>query len=508
MRYIKESNVKMILVIGDWSLGIRRILGCLLLLGFISSCSVSKQIGKQANDILINDTAISTGHIGISIYEPATDKYWYNYNATKYFIPASNTKLFTLYAGMKYLGDSLVGMRYTFYDALSSKDGNIKILALNPSGDPTFLNPEFTYQPVSTFLHNARFDKFTVSQDSWKSSSLGSGWAWDDYNEPYLAERSPMPVYGNIIKIELEKVEENSARYLALKKRNTKKDSSIIPVQKYFLKTTPSFFEKNLNTKADFNYFIEMEKEGKIKIVRHQFSNIFDFERSSTVLKSVAIPFYTKIDSTSLNFMPYEHSVASKILSELLSKKEIYNGTLGLKLDFTPIHSQPSDSLFKPMMHRSDNFFAEQTLLMASNEHLGYMSDEKIIDTLLKTDLKDIPQKPKWVDGSGLSRYNLFTPQSFVYILNKTKNEFGWDRIKNILPTGGTGTLSSYYKKDSSFIYAKTGTLSNNCALSGYLITKKGKLLIFSVLANNYISGATPVRRAVEKFLLAIRENY
>ena len=95
-----------------------------------------------------------------------------------------------------------------------------------------------------------------------------------------------------------------------------------------------------------------------------------------------------------------------------------------------------------------------------------------------------------------------------MYILNKTKNEFGWDRIKNILPTGGTGTLSSYYKKDSSFIYAKTGTLSNNCALSGYLITKKGKLLIFSVLANNYISGATPVRRAVEKFLLAIRENY
>mgnify|MGYP003539427736 FL=1 len=144
MRYIKESNVKMILVIGDWSLGIRRILCCLLLLGFISSCSVSKQIGKQANDILIKDTAISTGHIGISIYEPATDKYWYNYNATKYFIPASNTKLFTLYAGMKYLGDSLVGMRYTFYDALSSKDGNIKILALNPSGDPTFLNPEFT----------------------------------------------------------------------------------------------------------------------------------------------------------------------------------------------------------------------------------------------------------------------------------------------------------------------------------------------------------------------------
>jgi D-alanyl-D-alanine carboxypeptidase/D-alanyl-D-alanine-endopeptidase (penicillin-binding protein 4) len=145
---------------------------------------------------------------------------------------------------------------------------------------------------------------------------------------------------------------------------------------------------------------------------------------------------------------------------------------------------------------------------MVSNEYLGYMSDAKIIDTLLKYDLKEVPQKPKWVDGSGLSRYNLFTPQSFVYMLNKIKNEFGWQRIKNILPTGGTGTLSSYYKKDSGYIYAKTGTLSNNCALSGYLITKKGKVLIFSVLANNYITNAAPVRKAVEQFLLAIRENY
>ena len=159
-------------------------------------------------------------------------------------------------------------------------------------------------------------------------------------------------------------------------------------------------------------------------------------------------------------------------------------------------------------MHRSNNFFAEQTLLMASNEHLGFMSDAKIIDTILKSDLKEMPQKPKWVDGSGLSRYNLFTPQSFVYLLNKMKNEFGLERMKNILATGGEGTLSSYYKKDAGFIYAKTGTLSNNCALSGYLITKKGKLLIFSVLVNQYITGATPVRKAVEQFLQGIREKY
>ena len=68
------------------------------------------------------------------------------------------------------------------------------------------------------------------------------------------------------------------------------------------------------------------------------------------------------------------------------------------RLRWHKIKSQPTDSLFKPMMHFSDNFFAEQTLLMVSNEYLGYMSDEKIIEALLNADLKDAPQKPKWVD--------------------------------------------------------------------------------------------------------------
>ena len=160
------------------------------------------------------------------------------------------------------------------------------------------------------------------------------------------------------------------------------------------------------------------------------------------------------------------------------------------------------------MMHNSDNFFAEQTLLMASNEHLGYMNDEAIIDTLLKTDLKDVPQQPRWVDGSGLSRYNLFTPQSFVYILNKMKNEFGLERLKVILPTGGQGTLKNYYTADSNFIYAKTGSMSNQVTLSGYLITKKNKLLIFSILINNEMGSAAIVRRAIERFIKGIRNNY
>ena len=421
----------------------------------LASCSVSKQISKQATAILLNDTAISKGHIGISIYEPATNKYWYNYDATKYFVPASNTKLFTLYAGMKYLGDSLAGLRYQSH-AMPSET----IIEITPTGDPTFLYPEFIKQPVLYFLKQQQ--KIVINTLPYLNP-LGMGWAWDDYQETYMAPRSSFPMYGNVVKI----------KWL-------NKDS---------LSIYPQYFHRESEMTDSFDSgFNLIKKFGSNHLI---FTSGFDKNKNTTFESDL----FTGINLLKDTLNNLDIAYTNGFIIQKDNKNKI-------------IHSQPSDSLFKPMMHRSDNFFAEQTLLMASNEHLGYMNDEAIIDTILKTDLKDVPQKPRWVDGSGLSRYNLFTPQSFVYILNKMKNEFGWDRLKNILPTGGTGTLSSYYKNDSSFIYAKTGTLSNNCALSGFLITKKGKLLIFSVLVNNYQTGATPVRKAVEHFLQGIREKY
>jgi D-alanyl-D-alanine carboxypeptidase/D-alanyl-D-alanine-endopeptidase (penicillin-binding protein 4) len=437
------------------------------------SCSVSKQFSKKADAILLKDTAIMHGNIGISIYEPATNKYLYRHNAESYFTPASNTKLFTLYAGMKYLGDSLVGLRYDI------ENGYVNILG---TGDPTFLLSEFKNQPVFDFLKAHEKVNYSLDGSDPRFTPLGKGWSWDDYLSSDAAERSEMPVYGNLVKFFMQ-------------------DDTLAVVP-------PVFYNQRIQSN---NITLKNGAASGFNIVRPFEENIFQAEYSSSENQSKS-----KFSSEYLPFKTISGSVGSirnhtflKLLEDTLHKKIGDHTIVGTKV--RPkylVHSQPTDSLFKPMMHRSDNFFAEQTLLMASNEHLGYMSDEDMIDTLLKTDLKDIPQRPKWVDGSGLSRYNLFTPNDFAYILGKLKNEFGFDRIKNILATGGEGTLKYYFKKDSGFIYAKTGTLSNNCALSGYLITKKNKLLIFSVLTNNYITSSTPVRKAVEKYIEFIRENY
>lgn len=134
------------------------------------------------------------------------------------------------------------------------------------------------------------------------------------------------------------------------------------------------------------------------------------------------------------------------------------------------VFSQPTDSVLKIMMHRSDNFFAEQILLMAANEKYGSIEEDSLMNTILKEVLNDFAYKPRWADGSGLSRYNIFSPQHFIALLHAMKKEFPENRLKAIFPTAGEGTLGSYPKSDSGYIYAKTGTLSGVVALSGFFV--------------------------------------
>jgi len=260
------------------------------------------------------------------------------------------------------------------------------------------------------------------------------------------------------------------------------------------LYTTPE-----VNWKVDF----DTARSDIFFVQRDIAENSYKIKEGKKSPEEQEVPFVTNGVNSAIELLPDTIHKAIGLASPRMLEHLFLN-----KGSIVYIHSQPTDSLLKPMMHRSDNFFAEQSLLMVSNELLGVMNDEKVIDSLLKTDFKDLPQKPVWVDGSGLSRYNLFSPQDFVFIFNKMKNDFGMDRIKNIFATGNEGTLRNYYVPESGYIFAKTGTLSGVVSISGFLYTKKNKLLIFSVLVNNHNSSATKVRRAVEKLIEGIRNNY
>lgn len=468
-----------------------------------TSCSVQQQIARSAKQVLA-DSSLRTAHVGISIYEPATGKYWYDHQGDHYFVPASNTKIPTCYAAMKYLGDSLVGLRYGYPEEKNYRD---KVLVIQPTGDPTFLLPEYKYQPVYNFLKQKLAGEKRIMgymDTTWKEQRWGSGWSWNDYDAAYMAERSSLPLYGNVINVSLYPVRD----------RPTGDTSSPYNLKCRLFKTQHPYFDSLVNQRLLIARGQLKKDTPDVRLVRDMDANFFMGERANRPFSNLTIPFVTRNGATARDFLQESFHAALWHVFPLKQKNEFeYDcrdcdlGTFHIN-EWQTIHSQPTDSLLAPMMHRSDNFFAEQALLMVSNERLGIMSDEQIVDTLLATDLKDLPQKPRWVDGSGLSRYNLFTPQDFIFILDKMQKEFGMERVQTLFPTGGKGTLANYYQADSGYIYAKTGTLSGVVALSGFLYTRQHKLLIFSVLVNNHRASATGVRRAVEQLLQGLRKKY
>jgi serine-type D-Ala-D-Ala carboxypeptidase/endopeptidase (penicillin-binding protein 4) len=344
-------------------------------------------------------------------------------------------------------------------------------LFIRPAGDPTLLHPDYKIQPLLSYLRSLDNSKKNVWFGSgyWQSRAWGSGWSWNDFDASYMAERSAMPVYGNLVSF------------------NGKNDK---------IEVIPSYFNSKLTLNNSKPLFVS-------SVDRAQFRNEYKVFTESNSSRIIQVPFITS-DSLNFRLLMDTLKMAKTIIPPGSAPPPMLN-------EETPriynIKSQLTDSLLKPMMHRSDNFFAEQSLIMVSNTVLGLMNDGKIIDSLLKTDFKDLPQKPRWADGSGLSRFNLFTPQDFIVILNKMKNEFGMERIKTIFPTGNEGTLENYYRSEEGYIFAKTGTLSGVVALSGFIYTKKNKLLIFSILVNNHQASAVQVRRAMEKFVRSLREK-
>jgi D-alanyl-D-alanine carboxypeptidase/D-alanyl-D-alanine-endopeptidase (penicillin-binding protein 4) len=171
------------------------------------------------------------------------------------------------------------------------------------------------------------------------------------------------------------------------------------------------------------------------------------------------------------------------------------------------LYTQATDSVIRRMLLRSDNFFAEQLLLQCANKSFGQFNDQRMIDSLLHGLLADLPDSPRWVDGCGLSRYNLFTPRSQTCLLNKMIDSFGVDYLKSLLASNGEGTLKTFLSDLSPVVFAKTGTLSNNFCLTGLLTTQKGKRLLFSVMIN-HVQAKTPyIRKAVELYIRKILEH-
>jgi len=417
----------------------------------LSGCSV-----RQAQKTLLSSEGVKGAHIGIAIYNDTKGQWLTKYQSDHYFTPASNTKILATYLGLQFLGDSLPGWKMA---------ENADTLFLMPLGDPSFMHPEFKHQPVVDIIKKTKKQVVIVGNNQDQFEIFGSGWSWADYAEDYQPERSRMPIYGNVVHF-----------YQSNKKLEAIK---------------PFYFFKDM---------VDLDKVEEKNWSRNRMGNRFFTTNENNKSKYFQVPF-SQEDVPML--------LAVDLLKDTLGKIISFQNKSTLPVtSYKTINTVPTDSLLKIMMLRSDNFYADQIVLMASEQLFGKMDDAALLDSAKKLFFVDLPQRMRWVDGSGLSRYNLNTPENYIAILQQMQSKFGEARVKNIFEKGGEGTIAAYYKNFPGTMYAKTGTLGGQVALSGFIYTPKQQKLYFSVLVANHMSpSSTQVRRAVETYLTKVTKG-
>jgi D-alanyl-D-alanine carboxypeptidase/D-alanyl-D-alanine-endopeptidase (penicillin-binding protein 4) len=332
------------------------------------------------------------------------------------------------------------------------------------TGDPSNLQSQLKNVKAYNFL-KASGKKLFFASGRYKGSFYGKGWQWDDYNDYYQAEIDEFPLMDNLVDYAL-------------------KNGS--------LTISPEAFAPL--TSAD-----PSSKATTFSITRSFIENRFTHPTIAPAANyNQKVPFKVSVNTT------------IQILSDTLSKT-VENIQMAMPANAKTLYGIRSDSVLKEMMLPSDNFIAEQLLLVYSDKLGQELSSEKAIAYIQKEYLSALPDKFIWADGSGLSRYDLVTPRSVIKLLDMIYKEVNDPkRLFSMLPGGGmSGTLRNAYPKTTQpFVFGKTGSLANVHNQSGYVVTKKGKTYLFSFLNNNFVVPTSDVRKEMVRIMTYIHENY
>ncbi|MBP6828918.1 MAG: D-alanyl-D-alanine carboxypeptidase [Saprospiraceae bacterium] len=412
------------------------------------ACSPARQIQREVKKSPVFNRAFT----GFTLLDPETGRTLADVNGDHYFTPASCIKILTLYTCLKVLGDSVPGLKYqtVLQDSHST-------IVLKATADPTFLHPRFqAWQAPFQFLKNRRDSILLYPQP--EMDRFGPGWAWDDYPYGFQPERSTFPMYGNVV------------HFL--------KNEDVLEIQ-------PPFFKNDF---VELPYYL-----APAEMKRKEFENQWLVPLIDLKIKERWLPF-TAVNPALL---------LSDTLGKPVREAGLYEFENGPKA-WQTLYSTPLDTVMRRMMHQSDNFIAEQMLLLCAGKKFNTLDQDTLIQWVLDSVLTELPQRPKWIDGSGLSRYNLMTPQSIATVLLRLWREQPQEALLSLFPAGGVdGTLSEWYagKDGKPYVFAKTGSMGSVSCLSGYVRTRRGKMLIFSFMHNHFVGSSREWKEEMQRIL-------
>ena len=445
---------------------------------------------QQQLDSLLNDSRYDGSQVALVVRDATTGETLYDRNGAQRMLPASNTKLFTSTAAMHVLGPS-----YRFHtDVLATAPvtgGKLRgNLYLKGYGDPTAL--ESDYAGLAQQLKAAgvrRVDGDLIADDTYFDHvRLGDSWSWDDEPFYYNAEISALTLAPNTDYDSGTAIVESRPGAAAGAPLNL----ALVPANGVLklINTATTGAAGSANT-------VNVERDHGTNIVR----------------VSGSMPLGATVEQDWVTVWEPELYAADVFRRALTAQGIQVDGRI--KNAATPTtarqlardESMTVGELMTPFLKLSNNMHAEtlvKTMGAVAEADGSWPAGLGVVTDYAKSIGVDT-SRIRLSDGSGLSRKVNVTADSITDVLIGAEKEPWWQQWYDALPIAGNparfvgGTLRSRMVNTpaANNLHGKTGSLTGVTSLSGYVSTKDGRKLVFSMISNNYLSSPRSIEDAV-----------
>ncbi len=455
-------------------------------------------------DSAVDAPAFRSAHWGILIVDPERGDTLYSRNAGKLFMPASNQKILTGATALARLGPDF-RFRTVFATRGTVKDSTLRgDLVVLGRGDPSMSDrmrgdAMQVLRDVADSLraHGIRriTGRLTSEGDAFPDSPLGFGWSWDDLDYPYSAGVDELLFNEGFSRI-IARGGRRAGDGVTIAIAPARGVPDDVRITARTVARPPAMDTTRGSSAADTaaavpepEIQVRSDSGGRVVLVT---GTIFP---GDSVVESIA-----HRDPSGAYLRALREALTEKgIALELRAFPAPADSVLPHDTIFT-LFSPPLREILPVLEKPSQNQVAEALLKTLGLEFMGHGSADsgrRVVEAQLVA-WGAAPDGFVVRDGSGLSRHNYVTPETIVRVLAAMRRDSAFTVFYDALPIAGVdGTLASRMRGTPAQgnVRAKTGYIDRARSLSGYVTTADGRLLMFSLLCNNWTTSVKDVER-------------
>ncbi len=452
-------------------------------------------------DSLIQISDLNSSHWGIEVFDPARNQSLYSYNAGRHFIPASNTKVVVTSVAM-----GLLGPDYRYRTDIAAvpvgTDGQMDRVVVVGRGDPTWSDRFYpSHLTVPDQLADSLWQKgvrsitseLVIDASFFGAERVNGTWEVGDLPYETGAPSSAFAIAEGVIDLEVtpgsRAGQPATVRVIG--------PAGLFPIRASVVTDS---------ARGGANIDVEWQAFPDTIVV----SGRIGWNAPDTT--SIAAPNPTRF--------------AAAVLADALIRKGIqvprvrvvYDSTEAASLRVAATRplaswtSEPLSAMIAGLLQPSQNWIAEQLVRTLGGLQRGRGTWQAGLDVERRflTDVVRLDSTSFFLrDASGLSAQNLLSPQALVRLLEYNRQAPWAAQYRAALPTPGlrNSTLSNRLQGLEGKVFAKTGTIANVASLSGYVITRSGRELTFSIMVNASGRPSAQVRRGIDRLVVALAEE-